>query len=468
MFSNQNLIAKSCAFLIRNPDLFINIDYLCLSMNFKITTMRKFTLCFFFIISFIATTTNAQPDFQISWALTDSYAAKPTWFGTDTERGLAYGNDHVYIVSRANDGLFVKILSASIGDYVGELNVDAGVINEGTYPLNDIEVDDGGTILACNLSVPSFGGGVFKIYKWNNESSSPELFLSYADDQLRLGDHFTVTGDISNDAFVYVAASQSNKVLRWEITEGTLNTAPTVIECEGIINMGLQASVWPLKNTADSEFFLTANEIKPKRFASDGTLVSEFPGESDDLFVGYKSAMVHFTIDTKEYIAMYNQRLGDESPGERLIIIDATNGLSALTVDDITELESIGSTDNMNVTGDVDIQITDSKIRLYFLATNNGVAMFESDIPDFSGIANPHKESIKIFPNPVRNAIGVYNLHNIRRISISNMLGQEIKRIDNLHSRNTEINVSDLLDGIYLVTFFTDKKIITTKKIIKY
>ncbi len=50
---------------------------------------------------------------------------------TDTERGMAYGNGHLYLVSR-NGGDFIRILDPQTGADLGALNLGTGIVGGGT------------------------------------------------------------------------------------------------------------------------------------------------------------------------------------------------------------------------------------------------------------------------------------------------------------------------------------------------
>src|ERR1043166_1527127 len=57
----------------------------------------------------------------------------------DTERGLAYGNNHLYLVSR-NGGDFIRVLDPLTGADVGALNLGAGIVTGGTFDVNLVAV----------------------------------------------------------------------------------------------------------------------------------------------------------------------------------------------------------------------------------------------------------------------------------------------------------------------------------------
>ncbi len=92
----------------------------------------------------------------------------------NTERGLAYGNGHVYLVSRAG-GNNVRILNPLTGADLGGLNVSG--ISGGTFAVNMIGVGGDGAIYVNNLTVQSTTSP-YKIYRWGNEVSTPAVAYS--------------------------------------------------------------------------------------------------------------------------------------------------------------------------------------------------------------------------------------------------------------------------------------------------
>jgi hypothetical protein len=91
-----------------------------------------------------------------------------------TERGLAYGNGHLYLVSRAG-GNFIRILDPTTGADLGALN-NSG-ISGGTFAINTIAVGGGGTIYVNNLTTQSTTTPL-KIYSWATEGAAPVVAYS--------------------------------------------------------------------------------------------------------------------------------------------------------------------------------------------------------------------------------------------------------------------------------------------------
>jgi hypothetical protein len=87
-----------------------------------------------------------------------------------TERGLAYGNGELYLVSRQG-GVNVRRLNALTGSDMGGLNV-AGIAG-GTFAANMVGVASDGAIYVGNLSTSA--GTSFKLYRWANDNAAPTV-----------------------------------------------------------------------------------------------------------------------------------------------------------------------------------------------------------------------------------------------------------------------------------------------------
>jgi hypothetical protein len=99
----------------------------------------------------------------------------------DTERGLAFGNDHLYLVSRAG-GDSVRILNPITGADIGGLNmtgIPAPGATGATFGVNMAAVGGDGAIYVGNLTLnASTANSPFVVYKWATESSTPTVAYS--------------------------------------------------------------------------------------------------------------------------------------------------------------------------------------------------------------------------------------------------------------------------------------------------
>lgn len=100
--------------------------------------------------------------------------------------------NHLYLVSRTG-GVSVRVLNAVTGTEVGTLDVSG--ISGGTFALNMIAVGNDGAIYATNLKLGSASDNIFKVYKWEAESSAPvAIYNDTALSTARIGDSFNVIG----------------------------------------------------------------------------------------------------------------------------------------------------------------------------------------------------------------------------------------------------------------------------------
>ena len=123
------------------------------------------------------------------------------YLGTgNNERGLGYGNGHIYLVSHASIAgttANVRILNPLTGADLGGLNNTA--VSGGTFTVNNIGVGGDGAIYVGNLTVQSTTSP-YKIYKWATEGSVPTVAYSGNGGIAgsRLGDDLAATGSGSS------------------------------------------------------------------------------------------------------------------------------------------------------------------------------------------------------------------------------------------------------------------------------
>ncbi len=314
------------------------------------------------------------------WERSVADASLPTWFGTNTERGLAYGNtmsaptslsgnDRVFVVSRSSELIKVRILNADTGADVGELNTTG--ITGGTFALNDIEVTSDGIILGCNLTTNATSSP-FKVYMWANEGSAPvEVFAFTAADAVRLGDNFSVIGNyLAGTAEIWAASASAGlgKIYKWTMTGGSFNAVPEIINLSDNAAGG-SAAVGPLAN---GDFYWNAGGHSAKKYSANGTLIGTIPGGV--VATGSNAIVFLGSIGTDEYVVTYQFGAGNHNA--RVVEVPAGMPDSASTYG-LTE--SMGSAANVGGTGDVAVKHNpDGSKDIFVLGTNNGVGAYRS------------------------------------------------------------------------------------------
>ncbi len=158
-----------------------------------------------FVLSFAAFT--AACPAQVTMTPLTSFAGdgwlepgEVSWLSSTiaTERSIAYSAaaNELYVASRGT-GVNVRILNAATGTEINVANsgLDMTGVSGGIFPINCVSVAEDGVIYGCNLCSPVSGTSPFKIYRWPDSNSAPELvFTSSVITSGRMGDTFDAIG----------------------------------------------------------------------------------------------------------------------------------------------------------------------------------------------------------------------------------------------------------------------------------
>jgi hypothetical protein len=113
----------------------------------------------------------------------------------NNERGLAYGNGHLYLVSRSG-GNFIRRLDSATGADLGS-PLDTTGVSVGTFLVNTAAVNSDGSIYVNNLTTAS-NTTAFKVYRWATEGAVPTT--AYTGDGglagARVGDSIATNGSV--------------------------------------------------------------------------------------------------------------------------------------------------------------------------------------------------------------------------------------------------------------------------------
>lgn len=286
-----------------------------------------------------------------------------TFLGTgNLERGLAYGNNQLYLVSR-NGGVNVRRLSPITGADLGGLDV-TGVAG-GTFAANMVAVSQDGAIYAGNLSTAA--GTNFKVYKWANDAAAPTVAYDGAPGVPRVGDSFTLIG---SGAATRIAASGTG-------TSGFVVVDPTTGAASAVAVDGTATGDFRLSMTwvDDNTVIGAQGGTSPFRVVdlsgATGTLVGSPVGTAaSERLIGYK------------VIAGVPLLASVDTVSSAVRIYDASNPGS------LTLLETVNNTTgtlaaNGNGVGSVawGPSFGDSAF-LYTMSANQGIQAFVVTIPE--------------------------------------------------------------------------------------
>ncbi|MBI5219419.1 MAG: T9SS type A sorting domain-containing protein [Bacteroidia bacterium] len=74
---------------------------------------------------------------------------------------------------------------------------------------------------------------------------------------------------------------------------------------------------------------------------------------------------------------------------------------------------------------------------------------------------------LKMYPNPVKNELNLDNTMNISKISVSNVLGLQVKSVENNFKNKIRIITSEFVPGVYLISVTDNTGNIQTRRFIK-
>jgi len=84
-----------------------------------------------------------------------------------------------------------------------------------------------------------------------------------------------------------------------------------------------------------------------------------------------------------------------------------------------------------------------------------------------TGVKPVEKMNVNLFPNPVKSTLYFENLKNVDRISVANIVGQQVMLFRNVTNEKYSINVSSLNKGVYMISIFDKDGNSTIRKIVK-
>ncbi|MCF8303091.1 MAG: T9SS type A sorting domain-containing protein [Bacteroidales bacterium] len=83
------------------------------------------------------------------------------------------------------------------------------------------------------------------------------------------------------------------------------------------------------------------------------------------------------------------------------------------------------------------------------------------------GIGDNQASAFNVYPNPVDNVLYIDEIKDVNKIEIYNVVGQQVKTIDNISNGTISINTSDLKEGVYFITLVNEAGQASTAKFIK-
>ena len=259
----------------------------------------------------------------------------------------------------ATGRLYIMDTNNAIAAYSMSDFVDMPVISGGIFPFNQIKATIDGQIFTANLAI----NGTTKIYRWADESSTPELIYQ-GDLGGRLGDSFGVIGE-GAAVRVFLSGSGAEKVAAFNWNGSTLDLLGEFPVAAGEARGGFSSHV-----VGDSILISGTGTAPRFMHVGDGGLGTQLM--SDDVASGdLNSVMIN---DQIVYKGRHLVAVGPAFTNGKFYVLDVTDGVTLLA-----ELGPLGTNKNLNNTGGA-IFDGDGHM-LYLMDTNN--ALIAYDMNDF-------------------------------------------------------------------------------------
>lgn len=432
--------------------------------------MKKITLLL--AAAMVAATSWAQnPTITTEWELSAATSTLPDWIGTGgTVRGMGFGtfeSNKVLVIPTRTPVLAFKVVNASNGIVLGDLNVTG--VTGGDVTVSDAAITADGNVLAANVTVGSATAQkVFKVYRWVNSTDAPTVAISYTytGDLNRYGDHFSVTGRISDGtAKVYAASTVLNSgvasVISFSmISDGNggfvFNQTPTVVSA-AVTATGSYASIDFLP---DGKFLWKSNAQQARKYNADGSYANDVSlssvfasGGASLRYLKTKTALESTNPDTM-YVAYF--RFG--SGQERANILKLPNGVLANAIVTNTT-PALGTNGNGGGSGKVELEVTGTNNDyIYVLSTNNGIGKYKITWPSVPTATKNTSNEFSLVKSGqqlmVENVIP-------RSMIIYNVAGQKLQAVANSNTISVEG-----LKGIHIVKMNVNGKTHTQKVVL--
>ena len=109
------------------------------------------------------------------------------------------------------------------------------------------------------------------------------------------------------------------------------------------------------------------------------------------------------------------------------------------------------------------------------ISSLQGVAPFSNEVigtltitlENVLGVNEVTSSKTVLFPNPANDNITISSQNNLQSVTIYNVLGAQVMQTSNLNSKSTDVNISDLPSGVYLVKIEDDGNSEGLKRLVK-
>ncbi|MGM9844601.1 MAG: hypothetical protein ACI30S_10305, partial [Muribaculaceae bacterium] len=251
------------------------------------------------------------------------------WFDSSQPyiRSIAFQDGKLYVVVTNTAAYSIKILDAYTGEEKGELNMDG--VSEGVFKISSVVAVDG-KIFASNAAAAS---NVFKIYRWDSDTSAPVVALELAANthcSNAMGGQITFTGEL-NGGRIWTSDQLTNNMIYFTVSDGeidpTVNKLP-LYKSDGstAFNLGDGRGAASVVQDVNGNYYISAKDAYPAIFNPSGVMIEQMKA-APCLSNSYGTGLGIIPFGSKRYAAVGTYLSSNVTSA--FTFVNITDGLSA-------------------------------------------------------------------------------------------------------------------------------------------
>lgn len=397
------------------------------------------------------TAINNTLEFTEVWNYSEASEIKAEWLNDYSSfSNMTFGKGKLYVVNNSNE---ILILNAQTGEKIDQLDMTG--VEGGALNITDVKYVDG-KVVACNCATTSEGENELKVYVWDKGDMTPQVLLNTTDmgGAKRLGDTFSVEGDLSNGILYFVEGVEDadTKVVTYTITDGIADATPKVLSVteDGSVSIkfGLSTRVLP---EPDGKFWVVGQNYYPTLFDPEGLIMASVNAVAlKEDCAG--NAFKEFTFKGTTYglATTYEQNSG------RVVLLDGTAGWAEAS--NIGEYPSngLGSTRNTSYSTGVEVAVNgDEGVEMWVLVRNQGIAHYKyGTVPTYTDEDDETITGVENVTEAGRPQMTVAcdgSIMKVRGVDAVNVTVHSVSGALVAKSNSKEVGVGNL-KGVYVVT----------------
>ena len=382
-------------------------------------------------------------------------------------RGAGFNSENIFVATRTGGNIIYYWEIAKPDADPKTMNTT--IVSGGTFPVSDLTVL-GKQVFMCNMVNTT--GAVFKLYEWTTKETSPRVLLEFPAPapNVRLGDAITVLGNPATEAQLIVSGWGTKNFYIWKMKGDEIpDKTPQVITLDSVTNVNfaritkVPQSDQYLASGPTMGMALLDKDFKVLEWIKPGVYFPSWPMYAQIIFFKGKRLLAYQHVKTSPIENF--QYVMDISEDSTTLAAFKNIGKKNAT-DRIIYSVNLGNVSNGNASVSMDLLPIDAgQILSFNYSAGNGFLLQK-----FGGMASSVNEidndAFKMFPNPTSGIVQIDAKYVIKQILISDLNARIIKTIP-INSKNGTIDVSNLENGVMLLSLETQQGVFTQKLLIQ-